>query len=235
MSPQYLTTESSDRLLTEGNDYLVAERSLPPYLGYNIFDLRLNWADQVRQRVLRSMTVLENRTGLQRVRTHVDTPISRFSVNLSLEGRAQIDEFRSWLRSFRGRQVPVWVPTWHRDLEHIGPIAGDEFDILNIGYHKWFWPHKARRHLALIQHDGTIAATIYVDNPPPSDEGDTENLRFNAEDFIDPPLDEEHTMTSFLLLCRPVTDRIKIEFYGHSYAEVRMTFVEVPREVPARS
>lgn len=225
--PQYITTEAGDRLLTEASDYIVAERSLPPYKGFSVFDLRANWADKPRERLVRSITVLENVTGLPLVRSHTATPVNDFSCLVTLEGREAIKEFRSWLRSLRGRQVPVWVPTWHRDLEPTQDISGTSLVIESIGYSGWLWPHYARRHLAIIDYDGTI--TPVGVSPTPTDNGTTESLTLNASVGT-------HTlgvtMVSFLVLARLRRDTVKIDYYGHSLAEVQMEFQEVPREVP---
>jgi len=225
--PQYLNTEASDRLITEVNDPLIGERSLAPYKGYNVFDLPLNWADNPRERIIRGMTTLENVTGLQKTRSHTATPVPRFDVTVTLEGRDAINEFRSWLRSFRGRQIPVWVPTWHRDLEPTASITGTALTIESIGYSGYLWPHYARRHIAVIDYDGTI--TPVGISPTPSDNGTTESLTLFSNIGT-------HTlgqfMVSFLVLARLQTDSVKLDWFGHSLAEARIGWMEVPREAP---
>ena len=73
--PIYLTTEAGDRLLTEDVNFLIGERSLPQYEGFNVFDLPINWSENPFQRLVRSMAVLENVTGRPTVRSHTATPV----------------------------------------------------------------------------------------------------------------------------------------------------------------
>lgn len=225
--PLYLTTEAGDRLLTEGSDYLVGERSYAPYEGYNIFDLQVNWADNPTERLARNMTVLENVTGRPLVRSHTAGPIGALDVLFTLEGRDQIKEFRSWLKSFRGRQVPVWLPTWQRDLEATQDLTGSSITVESVGYAGWLYPHAARKHLAIIDYTRTIYP---VGVTSASDNGTTETLGISPA--LASTLTAEHTMISFLVLARLAQDEVTMDYHGHSLVDVAMRFIEVPREVP---
>lgn len=226
--PQFINTEVSDRLLTESTaENLIAERSLPPYEGFNVFDIPVNWADEPRERLLRSMSILENQTGRPLVRSHTAGPVGSFDVQLTLADRAEILEFRSWLQTLRGRQVPMWVPTWHRDLEPTQDIVTTSLVVESVGYSGWLWPHFARRHLAIIEHDMTIYPVGV--QPTPTDNGTTESLTLNANNGT---FTLGHVMVSFLVLARLQADEVRVSYKGHSHAEVRMRFMEVPREAP---
>lgn len=224
---QILTTEGGDTLVTEASDSLIGERSYPPYEGYNIFDLRVNWAEEPTETLTRSMTTLENVTGRPLVRSHSPTPVPSFEVYFTLEGRSQIQEFRSWLRTFKGRQIPCWIPTWQADMKPTADLSGSSFTIESIGYEDNLYPHNARKHLAIIRHDGEIFPRGVTSA---SDNGTTETIGISPGVSS---LDKDHTLVSFLVLARLLRDEVEIVYNSYELADVRMGFIEVPREAPA--
>lgn len=226
--PLNLSTEAGDPLTTEEGNALVGERSYPPYLGYNIFDFPVNWSDNPREQITRSMTILENETGRPTVRSHTTTPVPDFRIKVALEGRDQIRMFHSWSQVWRGRQVPVWFPTWCRDLELVSNVVGNVTSIESVGYTANLWPHNARKHVALIFHDRTIRAVRVSSS---SDNGSTESWTITPT-LAPENLNFRHTMCSFLILARLMDDGIRVEYFGRDYAEVQMHLYEVPREVP---
>lgn len=224
----YLTTEAGDRLITEGGDYLIGERSYEPYEGYNLFEIIPNWAREPTERLSRNMTILENVTGLPLVRSHTAGPVGSMDVMFTLDGRDDIKEFRSWLRALKGRQVPVWIPTWQMDLKPTQDLSGTSVVVESIGYEDNLFPHNARKHLAIIDHQRTIYPRGVT---AASDNGTTETLTLGTT--LGTTLEWEHTMISFLVLARLLRDEVRITYLAHDLAEVQMGFVEVPREVPA--
>jgi hypothetical protein len=224
----YLTTEAGDRLITEGGAYLTGERYYEPYEGYNLFEMKPNWAESPTERLSRNMTILENVTGRPLVRSHTAGPVGSMDVMFTLDGRDQMKEFRSWLRAMKGRQVPVWLPTWNMDLKPTANLSGTSITVESIGYEDNLYPHNARKHLALIDHEGTIyprGVTGAADN------GTTETLTITPT--LGTTLTKEHTIISFLVLARLMRDEVRIVYITKDLAEVQMGFVEVPREVPA--
>jgi len=224
----YLTTEAGDQLVTEDGDPLIEERHYEPYEGYNLFEVKPNWADEPTERLSRNMTILENVTGLPLVRSHTAGPIGSMDVMFTLEGRDEIKEFRSWLRAMKGRQVPVWVPTWNMDLKPTADLSGSSITIESIGYEDNLYPHNARKHLAIIAYDGTIYPKGVTGA---SDNGTTETLTLGSS--LGTTLTKEHTIISFLVLARLMRDEVKVVYITKDLAEVQIGFVEVPREAPA--
>lgn len=224
----YLTTEAGDRIITEAGDYLTGERSYPQFQAYNIFDLRANWASDPSESMARAMTVLENVTGLPLVRSHTVGPVGSFEMMLSLTGRTEIAEFRSWLRAFKGRQTPVWVPSWVSDLVPTQDPTGSTIYVESVDYAARLYPHNARKYLAIIDHEWTINPVAVTGA---SDNGTTETLTISPA--LSGTLPKEHTLISFLLLARLEQDGVTTKYYGRDYAEVTMQFTEVPREAPS--
>lgn len=225
---RYLSTEAGDHLVTEGSDSLILERLYAAYEGYELFDIRKNWAEDPSDRLERSMVILDNVTGRPLTRAHSDTPIGSFDVLFTLEGRSEIAEFRSWLKLMKGRQVPIWVPTWNSDLKPTADLSGTSLTIESVGFAGSMFPHNARKHLAIIDHTGLIYPRgISAAN----DNGTTESLTLASS--LGTTLTKEHTMVSFLILARPYSDTVRLVWITHALVEVRMTFTEVPREAPA--
>ena len=208
-------------------DYIVGERVYPLYEGYNVFDIPVNWQGNPIEQIRRSMTVLTNVTGLSRTRSHVSTPVTRYTVDVTLEGRQAIADFRSWLRTLKGRQVPVWLPTWTRDLEATADIVGTSITVESVGYTGWMFPSSARRHLAIIEHTRDLTP---VGVTGASDNGTTETLNISPQ--IPAPLDPKHSMISFLLLARLSEDSVNMNWFGRELAEATLSFIEVVREAP---
>jgi hypothetical protein len=221
------TTGAETRITTGGETRILA-RGYEPYEGYNLFDVPVNWAEEPTEGLARSMTVLENRTGLHTVRSHTDTPIGYLKVNVTLVGRDAIHEFRSWEREMKGGQIPVWVPTWQSDLKPTQDFSGTSMVVESIGYDDNMFPHNARKHLAIMEPGGTIyprGVSNAVDN------GTTETLTLNES--MGTTIYANACLVSFLLFARLAKETVKWRWNSRDLVEVDLTFAELPRETPA--
>lgn len=96
-----------------------------------------------------------------------------------LWGRAQQSEFRSLIYALRGRQVPLWVPTWSSDLQPVAPIA-DNSTLLAVewsGYTALGGVRPNRRDIRIELQDGTVFLRRLVGS---AEDGNSEVVQLDA-------------------------------------------------------
>lgn len=96
-----------------------------------------------------------------------------------LWGRAQQSEFRSLIHALRGRQVPLWVPTWSRDLLPVSQIA-DNATLLPVewaGFTAFGGVRPNRRDIRIELQDGTVFFRRLTGS---AEDGNTEVLQLDA-------------------------------------------------------
>jgi hypothetical protein len=224
---RYRIKEDGDRILLESGDYRLLETAYSPYHGYQLFPFRMNWATDPSETINRSMTVLDNQTGLHTVRSHTDQPIQSFEMLLTLIGRDEISEFRSFLKILKGRQTPFWVPTWQADLIPTAAWGGNNVYVEQFGYIQTLYPYAARQHIAIVNHDGTIYPRHIFSYQIV---GDLDRL------YIEPSMGltiyPNQCLVSFLLFARLDADTVQMKWLSNELVEVRLAFTELPNEVP---
>lgn len=96
-----------------------------------------------------------------------------------LWGRAQQAEFRSLAYALRGRQVPLWAPTWAHDLLPVAPIT-DSATLLTVewaGYTALGGVRPNRRDIRIELRDGTVFFRRLTGS---AEDGDTEVVQLDA-------------------------------------------------------
>lgn len=96
-----------------------------------------------------------------------------------LWGRAQQAEFRSLIYALRGRQVPIWVPTWGHDLQPVAPIGGAS-TLLSVewaGFTALGGVRPGRRDIRIELSDGTVLIRRLEGS---AEDGETEVLQLDA-------------------------------------------------------
>lgn len=220
--------ETGDARLLETGDNRLLETAYEPYKDTIVFPFRANWAQEPMDTLVRSMTTLDNVTGLHTVRSHTTSPIASFEMTVTLEGRQEIASFKALIRDLRGRALPIWVPTWLPDMMPTADFSGSTMVIESISYEDELFPFNARKHLAIIDHTGAI----YIRGVSgASDNGTTETITLNAS--MGQTIYANACLVSFLLYARLIADTVQIVWNSRQLAEVRIGFVELPREAPA--
>lgn len=201
------------------------------YQGFDVFEVHPNRELQEQTEVVRSLDILDSQTGAVDVEVRGDTPGTGRPFLWMLIGRAQIDQALAFLDTRRGMAVPFWAPTWQADLELDVPLAPGSTSLVvrDVGYTAEMFPHDARRHLALIEVDGTIhprGVTAATQNPD-----GTETLTLSSGTPNGLPV--VPSLVSFLLLYRLDSDAQVLEWEHEELANLQMRFRELPREAPA--
>lgn len=122
---------------------------------------------------------------------------------IALDG--DIDTEWPWCKAFlaavRGRQVTFWLPTWRADLL-ADAHAGGVVTIQTASFFDWY---PRRRHLQVLQADGTVTFTA-IANAVNNGDGTTE---LTIDDTLSgSPIE----MLSWLELCRLEQDAIPVTF-----------------------
>lgn len=185
----------------------------------------------VKHNIKREQSVIRSAMGVRRVVDKFGVPVITRDFVWYAYGRDEIAQLRAFVSARKGRVIPVWVPTYQRDMQLARPCSQSEqqIDILGIRYSAMVFPTgNARRHLAVIFPDESMqlyGITGAVDN------GDgTETLVLNTPLATDLPQD---AMLSFLTLCRLTNDTVKYTWHTPTFIEATLSFTELPKEAPS--
>jgi hypothetical protein len=219
------------------------------YLGFPVLEEKPN-ADAAREIVRsRNIAVLDGETGVVDWDDRAGLPVNAHrGFNWLLDGRAEVDAFRAWLATQRGRLNPLWVPSWNRDLVLLAPVSSgeDEIEIEKIGYTQNLFPFPARQHLYIPGQSvaalgwgeagwgsspwgGAAAGSMFRRVIAAVENANSETLTLDA------PLDADlaqDALICFLLFSRLLEDETEIEFLTSLVAQAATDFVELPKEAP---
>jgi hypothetical protein len=203
---------------------------MPMYQGFDVLEIEPSAVVDREFAHSRSMARLDSRTGKLRATDRSGVAVVRPGGFVWLmEGRTEIQVYRDFIAARKGALVPVWVPTWNRDLEMDADLTGlnVNLSISKIGYTKFMFPTVARRHVAFLLADGT---KYYRKITGASEGPNNEVLTLDSSISV---LIPKGTMVSFLTLCRLAVDDPELTWHNRDVAEAVLDFVELPKEVPA--
>lgn len=179
----------------------------------------------------RLLSRITNQGGSFADYAHDAAPAVTFPHRLFLDSQALIADLWDWYDDRAGRLNPCWVPTFQADLIPTGAIASGDtsLTVSYCGYTVYQFPDESRKHLALIQPDGTVVhrrVTASVDN------GDgTETL--TLDDAAGADLAAGYGLVSFMRYCRLAEDVLEVPYTRQGFAEVTLQFREIPAETPS--
>ncbi len=200
------------------------------YQGFDVLEIEPSAVSSREFTHRRSLARLDSRTGKLRARDRSGVAVvSPGGFVWLMEGRAEIQAYRDFIVARRGALVPVWVPTWNRDLEMDADLSAGNVNlsISKIGYTKFMFPTVARRHIAFLLADGTRYYRKIIGS---SEASSNEVLTLDSSISALVP---KVTIVSFLTLCRLAADDPELAWHNRDVAEAVLDFVELPKEVPA--
>jgi hypothetical protein len=200
------------------------------YQGFDVLEIEPSAVASREFTHRRSLAHLDSRTGKLRARDRSGVAVVRPGGFVwLLDGRTEIQAYRDFIAARRGALVPVWVPTWNRDLEMDTDLAAGNVNlsISKIGYTKFMFTTVARRHIAFLLADGT---RYYRKIIGASESSSNEVLTLDSSIGVPIP---KATMVAFLTLCRLAVDDPELTWHNRDVAEAVLDFVELPKEVPA--
>jgi len=200
--------------------------------GYDVFEIQPNTAEKDRLMSYgRTIRTVDAQTGRMKVFDRSGVAISTTKGFLwTLHGREEIAEFRAWFARRSGRLVPFWLPTWQHDL-FLHQLTGASMASIafrKTGYAKYQFEKPARRYIRIALLDGS--GRRYYRRITAAVEGtDAETLTLDSPVGI--ALRPDMCMISFLHLVRSASDAAEISWITRDVAEVKLEFVELPKEV----
>lgn len=214
---EILSTELSSRRVTA---YTPAET----YLTLEVFKLeraKVEWVDPTPYQISRRQQGVGTSTGNDFLRA-IDTGSPQtIPIRVLLTSRASQAEFYGWTDARQGKANPVWVASEENDFTVVGRTS-TTITVDNLGYATRYNLHSARRHIAILQTNGTYQynrITAAVDN------GDTETLTLASG----PPVLVNISKVSFLRLCT-APDQFELRYHrdGNDFlAECEFVFTEL--------
>jgi hypothetical protein len=205
--------------------------TLPTFEGFPVFQVMPNWASDLTRTYDRSLAILDPKIGPITMIPKGATSIAGQEFPWYLENHAAVTQLRAFLLGQFGQLSPFWVPTWDQDLVLARDVAAADGGILIASefYTRFFFPSKARQYLAFIPIDGS--GLVFSKITASADNGDgTESLTLAAP--TGKIFTAAATQISFLTLARLASDDSEIEWFSTDLAQAKLTFQEVPTEVP---
>jgi hypothetical protein len=201
------------------------------YLGLDVLPVRSNLRDAVAESFGRRGVLVESAVGAREFDDHAGIALPVRSFTWTCIDRTACVELRTFLDARKGRLVPFWAPTCCRDLQLMADAApGTTIIVRRAGYSDYlFGLGPARQYLAIVPAGGAPLLRKVVNAVPAS--STTETLTIDNTTGM--TLTVGTTAISFLVLCRLAADFTDIEWSSPSRCEARLSFVELPREVPA--
>jgi len=152
---------------------------LPAYLGYPVLNARPDKSEDPTHGFAGLRETVDFGAGLP---VTADLPGIALRVqrdSWTFPNRARRGWFRSLLYLLRGRQRPIWVPSWNADLQAAAPIAGGStaLSIEWAGYTLFGLDKPNRRDLCVELVDGTV---LYRRVVAAVEAGETETLTLDA-------------------------------------------------------
>lgn len=211
---------------------IVPPETSPPvmYMNYPVLTLMPNWANDRQRTFGRKMGVFDPETGPKVWDAEGDQSRVTDSFAWFLNGRDMVYWFKTWLYARRGRQSPVWLPSWGADMTLADTITPSSVNMLIKGE----WGSKFFRtepgvyhHFRLVTRSGdifyrkilsiTASVTAGEDLVSFSNPDGTDSFGIT----IDP---SEIELISFLRLCSLNSDSIELAWQTLGFATCNLSF-----------
>ena len=201
------------------------------YLGLDVLPVRHNLRERLAESFGRRGALVESPVGAREFDDHAGVALPERSFLWTCPDREACEELRGFLDARKGRLVPFWAPTCCRDLALAADAAaGVTITVRRAGYYDYLFSlGPARRYVAIFAAGGEPLLRKVTNATPAS--STIETLTLDASTGI--PLAVGTTAISFLVLCRLAADFTDLEWFSTSHCDAKLSFVELPREVPA--
>lgn len=198
------------------------------YLDIEVLERRENAREARQESFHRLLSTLDPGLGPRSVRARDAAPAVDRPYLWTCRNRAEIRAFQAWLAVRRGRLVPLWVPTWRRDLLLVQGVGASDpgISIQPCGYTQYAFLQKARQHVSFFLPDGSLACRRVLQA---QDNGASETLTLASALGQAAPVG---TLVCFLTYCRLASDDVELTYITDSIAEAQLHFVEIPEEAP---
>ncbi|GAB3755191.1 hypothetical protein [Lysobacter olei] len=180
------------------------------YLTHPVLDVRPDESDDPSSSASRLVQTVDYASGLPFRHDLAGLSLRAQQSHWKLVGRAEHSWYRSLLYALRGRQVPIWVPSWAADLKPVSAIAGGSMalSVEWAGYTLFGLGKHNRKDLRIELNDGTV---YYRRVTNAVEAGGTEALTLNATLSGSSIAAGSIRQVSFMALSTLASDEIEIE------------------------
>lgn len=201
------------------------ETDIPLLLGNYVLEVEPNYVQDLSYNYDRIIAELDNQTGFS-VRKDINTygrVIQQYA--FYLKGRERHAWFRAFMYALRGRQVPIYVPTFMSDIELTEAASGSTIIVKRCGYTEFSGPFPGRDRILVLLHDGTryyrrIVSSAIIDDS-------TESLSISPPLFLAKNLVHRISFVPFSRL-----DQDDIEIVHHTDSSGLSTVTTVFKGIP---
>lgn len=126
---------------------------------------------------------------------------------LLLNDRDDVDEFKTFLDTRKGRRIPFYMPTWTKDMMMTDDNASALLKIRNIGYtDNYFSATVLARNLIIFMNPGDSEYEVRLISGSSEIANDREQLTMNSILPVDKRATDYWEIISFLNYCRLAQD-----------------------------
>ena len=207
-----------------------AEMPAAEYQGFPVLEQHPEESTNLTHSFARLLLELDNGSNAPRRMDTADRGFDLREHRWLLEGVEEKDQSRRLLYALRGRQVPLWVPTFASDLtiNQIVTESATTLSVDNVGYARFVSGRPERSHIRIQLLDGTVWYREITGAAEQDD--DTEQVQIDSSlgQQIAP---NQVRMISYLVLCRLDDDGVEIEHETNTIARCGLVFRGVNDDV----
>lgn len=194
----------------------------PTYRGLPVLEQKPNWTEDPTLGFERKLSILDAGTGRVEVTDETGLPLGAQHMRYTLPSRAAIDAWKKRLWALRGKQGPIWVPTWADDLTIVATIgdSSTSIDVAWAGYVKYISQDPNRRDIRIELHDGTIFYRRIQSSMEVSSTVERLTINTALGQTVQP---EEVALVSFMAQSRSDSDQHELAYFTGEAADTTFT------------
>jgi hypothetical protein len=189
-----------------------------------------HWNQDVTNDFLRKLRELDYKTGIFSYDDEASMPFQVFSHGWTLDGKAEIDAFRSFIYARAGKHKAVWLPTFTPDIElAIAYQSADAYmDVQHGMIAQHLWGHVNRKDIRI----ETVSGNVYYRRITDVDviDADTERLTISSALGENIALDEVRRI-SWMSIARLNSDSIQFKWRHDDWLECSANWKTVRDDV----
>ncbi len=203
--------------LDEG-DNRIPKAETADYRSYSVLEVKPNWAEQMSSEYSRDLTMIDFMVGKVLGDDTSNTVSITHTYHWLASSRQEIDTLRAFLFARFGKLIPIWIPTFAKDLVVTSLIASSStvMFVENVTYTRNVANGVQRRDVRIQLVNGTVFYRRILSS---SEVGDKERLVFDTALGVLVNVSDIHSV-SYMSLCRLEADSIEASWKTDSVMTV---------------
>jgi hypothetical protein len=186
-----------------------------------------NWTEKMSVTVDHKQSEYDYLTGVPFYEDESNVPVQRYEVTIDLVGRDNINKFKRWLHSRKGRFAPFWMPLPDEGiiLKETSLVGSYKLVSTNSNFAELIGGlQDNRRHIKIEMMNGTTLYNTLINASVLDDFTEELSLQYALAQEIVPT---QVRAVVFLSLARLDADRIELAWMTQDYARVKMPVIEI--------